>query len=467
MGEGDIKIFLAHLIAMGLVRKSCIEKYWDHGETVKTPFFGTYMGRNTFQAIMSNFQVSDSSMDLPRNHPRHDRLFKVRPFVDMMDTNFFRSYKPGRDISVDEGCCPFKGRALFKCYNPSKPNKWHLKLYEVSDARTGYVVAFEIYSGKGNSRMTMDANVLDPQCNTTTKTVVGLLQKGNLLGKGHHVYMDNYYCSPELFYELHNKETFACGTARSNRKGLPKSVTKAKLKRKGDCVFRRNGPLLCLKWREKRDVLMLTTIHEAIFVETGREDREGNKVEKPESVYYYCGRMGGVDLSDQLLNYYSFLRKSNKWSRKLLIHLFNLVILNAYILNKHYGRQKLTHDEFRDNLVKWLIDEGLKSYKIPLPPVLSCKLGRYHVDDHNQRRLSERHFIKNIPAGEGRKRKKPTRRCFVCSKLPGSKTKRTSYWCEECRKPLCISQCFEIFHTELNYNEKLLDTETQGNVLVV
>ena len=58
-------------------------------------------------------------------------------------------------------------------------------------------------------------------------------------------------------------------------------------------------------------------------------------------------------------------------------------------------------------------------------------------------------------------------RCFVCSKLPGSKTKRTSYWCEECRKPLCISQCFEIFHTELNYKEKLLDTETQGNVLVV
>ena len=56
-----------------------------------------------------------------------------------------------------------------------------------------------IYSGKGSSRMVRNANVLDPQCNTTTKTVVGLLQKGNLLGKGHHVYMDNYYCSPELF----------------------------------------------------------------------------------------------------------------------------------------------------------------------------------------------------------------------------------------------------------------------------
>ena len=54
--------------SMGLVCKGCLEKYWDHGETVKTPFFGTYMGRNTFQAILSNLQVLDSTLDLPRNH---------------------------------------------------------------------------------------------------------------------------------------------------------------------------------------------------------------------------------------------------------------------------------------------------------------------------------------------------------------------------------------------------------------
>ena len=51
----------------------------------------------------------------------------------------------------------------------------------------------------------MDADVLDPECTVTTKTVMGLLKKGNLLGKGHHVYMDNYYSSPELFWGLHLK----------------------------------------------------------------------------------------------------------------------------------------------------------------------------------------------------------------------------------------------------------------------
>ena len=65
-------------------------------------------------------------------------------------------------------------------------------------------------------------------------------------------------------------------------------MTKAKLKKKRDCVFRQDGPLLCLKWHEKKDVTMLIKIHEVLFVETGKVERDGIKIEKPESVYYYC-----------------------------------------------------------------------------------------------------------------------------------------------------------------------------------
>ena len=236
-------------------------------------------------------------------------------------------------------------------------------------------------------------------------------------------------------------------------------------------MFRRKGPLLCLKWREKKDVTMLSTIHEAVLVETGKVDRNGDKIEKPEAVYYYCGRMGGVDLSDQLLNYYSFLRKSSKWSRKLLIHLFNLVLLNAYILNKHYGCQKMTHDEYRDKIVKYLLEEGLKCYKIPLPPVISRKIARRNTEEEEKKRLGERHFITNIPAGEGRKRKKPTRCCFICSKMEGLggvtlKEKRTSFWCEDCRKPLCITPCFKIYHTEIDYKAEAKKYRMGENYLI-
>ena len=46
------------------------------------------------------------------------------------------------------------------------------------------------------------------------------------------------------------------------------------------------------KVEEKKDVTMLTTIHEAVMVEMGKHDAFGEKIEKSEAVYYYCGRMG-------------------------------------------------------------------------------------------------------------------------------------------------------------------------------
>ena len=462
VGTGDIKIFFAHLIAMGLVRQSSIERYWDHSEIVKTPFFGTYLSRNIFQNILSNLQIVDNADQLPRNSRRYDPLFKVRPMLDMMQRNFLQVYKPGRDLSFDEGCCPYKGKLKWKIYNPKKPAKWHIKIFEVNDAKTGYCIGLEVYAGKNKTRCANNAPVLDTKCNETTKVVMGLMDRCALLDRGHHVYMDNYYSSPELFEELHFRETFAAGTVRKGRKGMPKGLVDFKsLKKPGDCMFRRNGPLLCFRWREKKDVLMLSTIHEAVFVETGKRDREGNKIEKPEAVYYYCQRMGGTDLHDQLLNYYSFLRKSLKYSRKLLIHLFNMCLLNAHILNKHYGAEKLTHDQYRDRIVKYLIGEGLKCYRIPLPPVLSRKLGKRNAQDAEEKRLTERHFPSNIPMGEGRKRAKPCRPCFVCNRLPGIEVqlniKRTSFWCEDCLKPLCISPCFQIYHTKRDFKQSAID----------
>ena len=33
------------------------------------------------------------------------------------------------------------------------------------------------------------------------------------------------------------------------------------------------------------------------------------------------------------------------------------------------------------------------------------------------------------------------------------KPKRTSFWCEDFKKPLCITPCFKIYHTEKNYKK--------------
>ena len=172
--------------------------------------------------------------------------------LDMMDRNFIQSYKSGRDLSFDGGCCPYKGRVIFCCYNPAKPAKWHLKLFEVSDARTGYIIAFDVYTGKNKTQCALNANVLDPDSTQTTKVMLGWLKKGNLLGKGHHVYMDNYYSSPDLFLSCIIRNVLPVEPAERTGKNLPKAVTTAKLKWKGDCIFRWDGPLLCLSGGKKR-----------------------------------------------------------------------------------------------------------------------------------------------------------------------------------------------------------------------
>ena len=171
--------------------------------------------------------------------------------------------------------CPFKGRVQFCVYNANKPAKFHLKLFQICEAKSGYICAFDIYPGKDQTRCTQTAQVLDPSC-TTTKLVVGLMDSVHLLDKGYCMYMDNFYTSPELYEELFFYSTYAFGTVHQNRKGLPKAVTTAKLK-KTEAVFRHNEPLLAIKWCDKRAVTILTTIHVAINVATYKTDAWGIK----------------------------------------------------------------------------------------------------------------------------------------------------------------------------------------------
>ncbi len=160
-------------------------------------------------------------------HPGFDPLAKVRPFVDMLRRRFIDVYQPQQDLSFDEGGCPWKGRLSWRVYNPRKPHKFHIKLYELCEAGSGWVVGFDIYTGgRGEGIAQYAEEVLDDAENATqtTKVVIGMLAYCGLLEKGHRIYMDNYYSSPELYDALELLGTYACGTLRSNRKEVPKAL---------------------------------------------------------------------------------------------------------------------------------------------------------------------------------------------------------------------------------------------------
>jgi hypothetical protein len=70
-----------------------------------------------------------------------------------------------------------------------------------------------------------------------------------------------------------------------------------------------------------------------------------------------------------------------------------------------------------------------------------------HARDNTKSRLTERHFVRRVqPTG---KKAAPQRRCVVCTKH--GKRKDTRYCCRECDVGLCFDDCFEAYHTKLNY----------------
>ena len=144
--------------------------------------------------------------------------------------------------------------------------------------------------------------------------------------------MDSFFSSSELFDDLVKKQIYCCGTARPNRRGMPQNLRPktTKLKR-GDIRVRTRADLMAILWRDKRDVCMLTNIHNAPV--EGNFCNEGGKTIKPQIVKDYNLHMGYVDKGDRMANSYFISRCTFKWTKKLFFHLLDLAILNGYILH--------------------------------------------------------------------------------------------------------------------------------------
>ena len=115
------------------------------------------------------------------------------------------------------------------------------------------------------------------------------------------MYTDNYYSSPALFGDLQRLGFGACGTVRKNRRGLPDETMKAKLK-KGEVASKQiDSSMLVLKWMDKREATMLSTIHDDSFVTKKRRSRaatDGQKdILKPLVVEEYNRHMGTLLLT--------------------------------------------------------------------------------------------------------------------------------------------------------------------------
>ena len=220
---------------------------------------------------------------------------------------------------------------------------------------------------------------------------------------------------------------------------MPSVMTHSKLK-KGDVVAKCKGRLLAVRRRDKRDVCMLSTYHKGIMCDSGKTDRQGNVIQKPDVVLEYNNVMGAVDKVDQMLEPYAVQRKGVKWYIKLFEHLLDVAVCNSFVVYKQCNvNSKLSFLDYKLQL----IDNILTKYHFGGTATArgssaDCPL-----------RLTARHFPSHIPATC--KKSQPTRKCKVCS---SAKMRReTRYMCLHCGSvPLCVDPCFRLYHSVKFYD---------------
>ncbi|KAJ8883056.1 hypothetical protein PR048_014895 [Dryococelus australis] len=135
-----------------------------------------------------------------------------------------------------------------------------------------------------------------------------MMQKCDLLNKGYSSYVDNWHSSPDLFHRLFSAGTNVSSTVCTNRKHMPKELAKEKLK-VGEAVAYSSSNITVMKWKDKREVSMLSTKHTLDFAETGKVHRiKQTKIMKPTAVIDYDMKMRGVDVGDQILSKFHEMR---------------------------------------------------------------------------------------------------------------------------------------------------------------
>lgn len=396
----ELKKFLGLCIAMGNVQMPSIKCYWSKHEIYYHPLFTKTMGRNRFEIILRCMCFYNENDDLS------DRMHKINNIRDHILENIQKVYYPGRNLSVDEALLLWRGRLIFRQYIPNKAAKYGIKLYELCTP-DGFVLNIIIYAGKGTVQLESRGHA--------SSVVHEIMQP--YLEKGHTIYMDNYYSSVKLAEDMLRNRTHIVGTLRSNRKGNPAEVTGKKLK-KGECIWKRRDNIVVGKWKDKRDILVISTCHK--FELTPVTNRRGNEKIKPNIVADYNQFMSGVDRADQMISYYSTPRKTIKWYLKLFFHLLDICIWNACWLYKKVTKKNISYLQFRNELITALVanQQNVEPKNTPKTP----------------------HYLKKLDKRV---------RCRVCSQ--DQKRTQTWYICGSCKDDknnpvgLCV-QCFPKYH---------------------
>ena len=327
---------------MGLVKVNPVVNYWSKNTLYNVKLPSTVMSRNRFEILLSNLHFTDNTSISPK-----DRQGKIINLMDKLQEKYQKVYTPGENIVIDETLIPWRGRLILRQYIPSKAHKYGIKMFKLCSSE-GFTRASKIYSGKSSEGI-RETGLAHNVC-------IKLAEK--LFEKGRTLYVDNFYTSYELALTCLDRKTHLVGTLRHNKKSMPRDVLDCKLK-KGEMIAKEdeNG-IVVLKWKDSRDVRMLSTKHAPYMVQTTKKCYSNQPATnlKPLAVVNYNKGKCGMDYSDQMVLCVTAMRKGVKWYRKLGIELLlGTFVVNALVVFKTATKRNIGIREFREMIASELL----------------------------------------------------------------------------------------------------------------
>ncbi|XP_063924603.1 piggyBac transposable element-derived protein 4-like [Zophobas morio] len=428
----EIKTFLGINLLMGIKRSPSYKDYWSSAPDLNDPFISRLIALKRFSWLLSHLHVNDNSVMPGRSSPNFDKLYKLRPMIDLLSTNFEKHFFPNQHIAADESMIKFKGRSSLKQFMPKKPIKRGYKMWMLAD-KTGYCLKFDLYTGK-----------TDSQEKSLSSRVIKQLTS-HLQGKNHLLYFDNFFNSVPLLEELKKQRIHAVGTVNISRRYLPKLKEDKKINRGEFEWYTSNTSLAAIKWKDKRSVHILSNFHDPENIsEVGRQEKNGNitQVPCPEAVIDYNRNMNFVDKFDQLSSY-KIDRRSKKWWHRIFFYLLDAAVINAYCIYKSLDVPELSSKDFRRALVNGLLAEQ----------IVASSANKRRSNDTPMARIEVKKCKPFIPpevrqnSSAHQPERSTRRRCALCS--TSAKQVRTDWICSVCKVPLCLSKqksCFQSYH---------------------
>jgi len=191
-----------------------------------------------------------------------------------------------------------------------------MKFWMLCDSINRYVWNIQIYLGKAAGAA--------PEKNQSQQVVLDLC---TTYLKGRNVIFDNFFTSYELGQLLLKRNMTMTGTIRKNKTSIPPILldVKGKFVFSSTFAFTENTAMVSYIPKKNRCLILQSTLH-------NRKDVTSDIDKKPRIILHYNKTKYGVDSVDKKIAYYTYKRKTNRWSVVVFSNILDISVNNAFVL---------------------------------------------------------------------------------------------------------------------------------------